>query len=151
MRAVKRILTTIGALILLAGCESPPTETVSRCLPEGTDCEAFLGASVEPSLELGAEVYRRSCLGCHGSDGKGAGNVDRGNFADPGWHRRWSDSELMGIVTAGRGTRMPGFRLPTRELKSVVVYIRGMDEARGKADKAIPKKEGMGPVMPENY
>ncbi|MFT7622257.1 MAG: mono/diheme cytochrome c family protein [Myxococcota bacterium] len=148
--ALVSLVAILLALTTLMGCEEVPTQTVNKCYPTEGACAEFLGANarVEASLELGEKVFLRTCAGCHGRDGKGAGNVDRGDFGDPGWHRRWSDEELMGIVTAGRGMKMPGSRLPPLELKSVVAYVRSFDADRGKADNVIKRKEGQGPVGP---
>ena len=137
----------IGAL--LSGCTDLPTTTVSKCFPADGDCDGFIGenARVEADPQLGSKVYTQACVTCHGLDGKGRGNTDRGNFADPGWQLKWSDSELSGIVTAGRGMKMPGFRFSMVELKSVVAHIRAFDPKRGKTDAVIKPKEGQGPVM----
>ncbi len=147
-----RISVVIAAAVALtAGCNEVPTETVSRCYPNEGDCAAFTGenARVEPNAAVGLAVYQKICASCHGLDGDGMGNSDRGKFSDPGWQRKWSDSELSGIVTAGRGMKMPGFRLSPLELKSVVVHVRGFDVKRGKSDAVIKAKEGQGPEMPD--
>lgn len=129
----------MAALVAFIGCDDVPTTTVSKCYPSAGDCQEFLGsdARAEADLALGSQLYQAHCTGCHGADGGGPGFGDRGNFADPGWQRRWSDSELMDIVTAGRGTKMPGLRLPQKALESVVAHVRSFDAQRGSADAPI--------------
>ena len=129
-----------------SSCREVPTETVKRCVPIG-QCEQFtsVDTKIAVNLQLGSAVYTRRCAGCHGRDGKGNGLVGRGDFTNPGWHRGWSDEDLIGVITAGRGKNMPGFRLPGSEMKSLVAYVRSMDTSRGKADAPIKAQEGQGP------
>jgi len=139
----------VALVCLSTACDDVPKEVVVRCVPAGADCESFMGANahVEPDRALGGEIFSRQCATCHGRDGRGNGFPDRGDFSAPDWHKKWSDSELFGIIKAGRGAKMPGFRLPPRELKSVTLYLRSLDASRGKSDARIKKKEGQGPYM----
>ncbi|MFT5429804.1 MAG: cytochrome c5 [Myxococcota bacterium] len=143
------LVAAVVFALLLSGCDDLPKETTSRCYPDESACAGFLGAnaSVEPDLAMGADLFRRHCTSCHGSDGRGNGFPDRGDFTDPKWHTKWSDTDLFGIIKAGRGSKMPGFRLPTRELKSLTFLLRSLDSSRGKSDARIEKKEGQGPYM----
>ena len=136
----------VAATCLLIGCRDVPTETVERCVPSG-QCDDFTGsnARVEVSVQLGESVYVKRCAGCHGRDGKGNGLVGRGDFTNPGWHRGWSDEDLIGVITAGRGKNMPGIRLPAMEMKSLLAYVRSMDSSRGSADAPIEAPKGQGP------
>jgi len=134
---------------LLAGCRDVPTATVALCLPEGSDCTAFLSrnASASATVELGLGLFAAQCATCHGKDGRGMGLPGRGDFGDPRWHQEWSDADIDAIVTAGRGGKMPAFRLSPVELRSMVLFVRSLDESRGKADAPILEKQGQGPEM----
>lgn len=146
---MRQLIPILLILTSALGCDDVPTQTVSRCYPDDGACEEFLGAraNVVANAEVGQQVFKDRCSRCHGVDGMGMGFVDRADFTSPGWQRRWSDSELGGIITAGRGMKMPGARLPPLELKSVVSHIRSFDTQRGKSDAPIAPKEGQGPKI----
>jgi mono/diheme cytochrome c family protein len=146
---VLRILPILVLFLLaLGGCEEMPTRTVSKCFPNEGACDDFLGANarIEADPALGAETYRVHCSRCHAPDGRAMGLIDRGDFQDPGWQRRWSDSDLASVITAGRGMKMPGTRLTTLEMKSLIQHVRSLDPSRGKADEVIQPIEGQGPL-----
>jgi mono/diheme cytochrome c family protein len=84
------------------------------------------------------ELYLVRCAGCHGRNARGGGHSDRGNFRDADWQKHWSDTDLQQIITAGRGMKMPGSRMPRFELKSLVAYIRSL----APKPKAAPIKKG---------
>ena len=73
----------------------------------------------------------------------------RGDFTSADWQKKWTDADLDGIVTAGRGMKMPAFRLSQVDLRSVVIHLRRLDATRGAADAVIPKQEGQGPYDPK--
>ena len=137
------LIICVAALI---GCREVPTETITRCVPAG-ECADFTGTNVrvEANLQIGQGVYTKRCAGCHGRDGKGNGLVGRGDFTNPGWHRGWSDEDLIGVITAGRGKTMPGVRLPAIEMNSLVAYVRSLDVSRGSSDAPIEAPKGQGP------
>lgn len=138
-------------LLTLAACREIPTETVSRCHPAGADCESFLAQNAESAANVGTgeAVYLSQCVSCHGKDGRGMGIPARGDFTSSDWHKRWADADLQGIVTAGRGGKMPAFRLPPIELRSVVLYVRSLDASRGASDAPIKAQEGQFPYARE--
>ena len=53
-------------------------------------------------------------------------NTTLGDFQSADWHKKWSDIDLENAITAGRGMKMPGQRLPRFELKSLVLHLRSM-------------------------
>ncbi len=141
----------VPVLFLALACREVPTETVSRCHPAGADCDAFLTRSAESAATVGTgeAVYASQCASCHGKDGRGMGIPSRGDFTVSDWQGRWTDADLQGIVTAGRGGKMPAFRLPPIELRSVVLFIRSLDPARGASDAPIKAQEGQFPYATE--
>lgn len=131
------IRVTATACLILIGCSQKATEPVSRCYPQDGACDSFASAVGGPAdLELGARLFKAQCATCHGPDGRANGLKDRPDLTSAAWRDRWSDEEVMGIVAAGRGTRMPGFRLSPSEMKSVVAWIRTL------APKAVPPPSG---------
>jgi cytochrome c553 len=115
-------------LLMATGCNDYPTETTTRCHPNSEACKSFVSKDKkelrEPDTDVGEQAFLSRCASCHGKDGRGDGKMDRGNFRDGQWHKKWSDNDLENIVTAGRGMRMPGQRMPRFELASLIKYIR---------------------------
>lgn len=147
--AVKRRLPILLVMFAAFGCGDVPSETVNRCLPEGADCSTFTGAAVriEPDLKRGDRVYKQYCRKCHGGMGVAVGFPARGDFRDPAWHERFSDTNLAEIITAGRGMAMPGVRLTPLDRASVIAFVRNFNKNRGVRDANIEAPEGQGPVM----
>ncbi|HIA00808.1 MAG TPA: cytochrome c [Myxococcales bacterium] len=130
LSAPMRTILIIAALLSLNGCNGYPTEAVSRCYPNEEACSDFVFKNEvkhsKPELSVGKDVYLARCSGCHGRDARGGGHSDRGNFRDADWHKRWSNTDLKQIITAGRGMKMPGARMPVFELDSLLIYIRSL-------------------------
>ncbi len=104
------------------------------CFPEiRQEIARFAEPESEEQLELGAQVYQRNCVVCHGDegrgDGPGAGTVPPArDFHAPidEWTVGTSPSGLFNVVDQGiEGTPMPGFgHFPEEELWAVVHYMR---------------------------
>jgi mono/diheme cytochrome c family protein len=126
-----RTWITIWIVLAFAlGCKSTDTETVSRCHPQDGDCSELLKrdqttASADDP-KLGERSYVQRCAPCHGSDGKGGGTMDRGDFTSSSWHTRFSDEEIMTAIRNGRGMKMPGQHVPPVEIKALVGYLRSL-------------------------
>jgi len=120
------IVWIVFALVL--GCKPTATETVSRCYPQDGDCTelAKRGQTVASADDpkLGERSFLQRCAPCHGSDGKGGGYSDRGDFSSPSWHTRFSDDDIMTSIRNGRGMKMPGQHVPPVEIKALVGYLR---------------------------
>ena len=121
-------------LLFVVGCSAKPTAPGARCYPSEGACDKFI-AAVGGAADLGGgeRLFKAQCATCHGPDGRANGLKDRPDFTDAAWRDKWSDEELMGIIAADRGTKMPGFRLSPSEMKGVVAFVRKF------APKASPK------------
>ena len=75
-----RILTTLAALSLLAGCQQDPADGASSPAP-------VAAAATEETVQLsGKEAYDRACAGCHEEGVDGAPRTgDREAWADRSW------------------------------------------------------------------
>jgi mono/diheme cytochrome c family protein len=81
-----------------------------------------------------AQVYRRYCVSCHGTDGKS--KTSKGKFShardltDPDWQADVSDERIFNSIMNGRNVRgnMPPFgqKLKEDELNSLVTFVRGL-------------------------
>ena len=91
------------------------------------------GASFAADADAGKAVFEKSCVSCHGKDGKGnpamakvmgekALNLTTKETADK------SDEQLMKVVAEGRG-KMPAQKsLSKDEQKQVVAYVRTLSK-----------------------
>lgn len=77
------------------------------------------------------EIFRRQCVACHGSEGKGDGPAARAlkprpsNLTDPDVLGPLTDEAILDVLTNGRGS-MPSFGqlLEPEELRALVDYLR---------------------------
>jgi mono/diheme cytochrome c family protein len=87
---------------------------------------ALGGCGVSGEYVVGDELYERSCVACHASDG-GAGigpAIGRGSNTDI----NLSDEQIAGVITIGPGN-MPGFsRFTQEQVESLVAYVRSFSE-----------------------
>jgi mono/diheme cytochrome c family protein len=91
--------------------------------------------SAEPSNErTAAQLYRRYCVSCHGTDGKSKTSKGRFNHArdltDPQWQDDVSDERIFNSIMNGRDVsgNMPPFsrKLNEKEVNSLVTFVRGL-------------------------
>ena len=96
-----------------------------------------LGARREPANNYArpaAQVYRRYCVSCHGSDGKAKTSKGKYSHArdltEAEWQGDVSDERIFNSIMNGRNVRgnMPSFgqKLKEDEINSLVTLIRGM-------------------------
>jgi len=82
---------------------------------------------------LGAQVFHRQCVPCHGKEGKGNGpaavafNPKPADLTDADRMGKLTDEELLTVIGAGRGS-MPSFAavLSGDELQAVSDYVRSL-------------------------
>jgi mono/diheme cytochrome c family protein len=96
---------------------------------------SFASAEPAPSKErTAAQLYRRYCVSCHGTDGKSKTSKGRFNHArdltDTQWQADVSDERIFNSIMNGRdvsGT-MPPFsrKLNEKEVNSLVTFVRGL-------------------------
>ena len=90
-----------------------------------------VSAGIEPARPA-AQVYRRYCVSCHGSDGRA--QTSKGKFShardlsDAQWQAEVSDERIFNSIMNGRNVRgnMPSFsnKLNEKEINSLVEFVR---------------------------
>jgi mono/diheme cytochrome c family protein len=94
-------------------------------------------ASAGPALDFArppAQLYRRYCVSCHGTDGKAKTSKGKYSHArdltDAEWQADVSDERIFNSIMNGRNVRgnMPGFanKLNAQETDSLVNFVRGL-------------------------
>jgi len=77
----------------------------------------------------GAAIFKKNCMMCHGTDGKGFPALKTPNFTDPKWQSSTKDKEMREVIKNGKkGTAMPAFggQLKDEEISAVVAYVRSL-------------------------
>jgi mono/diheme cytochrome c family protein len=95
------------------------------CLPALTYA---LSAPPRPA----AQLYRRHCVSCHGSDGKAKTSKGRFSHArdltDAKWQNDVSDERIFNSIMNGRNVRgnMPAFadKFKEQEVNSLITFVR---------------------------
>jgi mono/diheme cytochrome c family protein len=84
----------------------------------------------ELSVREGNRVFQRSCVACHGADGKGSSMRDDlptiPDFTARDWQQRRGDPQLVVSIMDGKGTGMPAFRdkIARERIRDLVTFIR---------------------------
>lgn len=84
------------------------------------------------SITQGRSVFMRSCVGCHGADGKSQVDVvaDATDLTAPKeWKSGISEGEIFRSIRDGQGASMPSFRTQIRkeeDLWHMVNFIRSL-------------------------
>ena len=81
-------------------------------------------------IQAGQGVYQANCLGCHGNDGDA---VDGADLSTGRFRYASSDEDLIRVIRTGiPDTPMPTHdRLSTRELRTVVAFLRSLPSGGG--------------------
>ena len=96
--------------------------------------------SASASAMTGKEVYEKTCVTCHGDDGKGK-VPGAANFTDPNGRLTKSDKDLLKHIINGYQTPGSPMAMPARggnpaltndELSDALKYIRDTFEAKKK-------------------
>ena len=94
------------------------------------------------TLAEGKALFAKNCLSCHGALGKGDGKAGAilkpppADLTDATWKHGSSDGEIFTVVRDGaKSTPMRGFagRMTTKELWTVVNYMRSLAPAKGRS------------------
>jgi mono/diheme cytochrome c family protein len=97
-------------------------------------CLPAFAANVVPAERSASQTYRRYCVSCHGSDGKGKTSKGRFSHArdltDAEWQTDVSDERIFNSIMNGRNVRgnMPSFanKLKENDVNSLVNFVRGL-------------------------
>jgi len=86
----------------------------------------LLSAPAKADTAAGEALFKSKCAGCHGADGKGKEAMKTTDLAAADV-QKMSDTDLGGIISNGKGGKMPAYKTLTPEqLKDLVSYIRSL-------------------------
>ena len=87
-------------------------------------------AAVAGDADSGKALYEKSCVGCHGADGKGNEKMakllgEKGLNIVGSETKKKSDDQLLKVLAEGSG-KMPASKLSKEEQKQVLSYVRSL-------------------------
>jgi mono/diheme cytochrome c family protein len=94
------------------------------------------------TLAEGKQLFTKNCASCHGPLGKGDGKAGAvlteppAVLSDATWAHGSTEAEIFTVIRDGvKGTPMRGFagRMTTKELWTVLNYMRALGPAKGKS------------------
>jgi mono/diheme cytochrome c family protein len=96
----------------------------------GLGIAGWSGGALAADAAGGKAIYEKSCVGCHGADGKGNPGMakvlgEKGLNLTSKEATQKSDEDLMKVIAQGAG-KMPAQKLNKDEQKQVVGYIRSL-------------------------
>ena len=139
-------LAAAAALVLLAGCERPPSADQAKewtpadhdkaeeqgsqgAQARGAQAPAQRGDAGDSVAQLVEMTWQNNCFACHGPMGKGDGPsgpmVGAKDLTKAEWQSSVADADLAAVILGGKG-RMPKFDLPEPVVKGLVARIRTM-------------------------
>ena len=115
------IITKVGWLVLISAALTAPGVTVVQDRAPGTPRDAD-----EAAVRTGGALFRERCAECHGSDAKGVTGHDLTRL----WTAGATDERVFRTIRTGvPNTLMPSSSAPDEELRSVVRYLRSLNDA----------------------
>lgn len=137
MKSTLLAVSLAGSLAFFAGCgggEEESTTPTSSSAPAQVDTNMLARAK-------GKQVFKTTCVACHGEDGKGIEGLGK-NWFESEYIANSSDDELVEFLKVGRTIEDPvnttGVAMPPRggnpnltdeDLKNVVLYMRKLIES----------------------
>ena len=93
-------------------------------------CVGAASNAIAADADSGKALYEKSCVGCHGPDGKGNEKMakllgDKGLNIVGDETKKKSDEQLMKVLSEGTG-KMPASKLSREEQKQVLSYVRSL-------------------------
>jgi putative heme-binding domain-containing protein len=113
---ITRVALTFGTMVLIAA-----GVTVAQDRAPGTPQDANPAA-----VRTGGALFRERCAECHGSDAKGVQGHDLTRL----WTSGATDERVFQTIRTGvPNSLMPSSSAPDEELRSVVRYLRSLNDA----------------------
>ena len=82
----------------------------------------------------GRDVYRETCVACHGADGKGNAALGAPNLADRTWLHGSAEETVIETIAKGRVNQMPAHKdlLDEARIHLLTAYVLGLSQGAAK-------------------
>jgi mono/diheme cytochrome c family protein len=142
-------LAALAALALTACLDDPPPRAEGQWPLTRAELTAAAAKLAAPPSDPGEAAYRKTCIACHGADGKGNGGKTAADFSSPVGPLKKQDAALLVSIAEG-ATGPIGVMPPHKALLSeadiaaVLAYVRRTfgtgitPDAAPAADAAVP-------------
>ena len=118
---ITKVARALGTMALISAALAAPGVTVAQDRAPGTSRDADQAA-----VRTGGALFRERCAECHGSDAKGVTGHDLTRL----WTSGATDDRVFQTIRSGvPNTIMPSSSAPDEELRSVVRYLRSLNDA----------------------
>ena len=119
-----------------ASAPAPAAPTATTPAAASSGLPDSLGLPAGAAGDLGALVFAKRCVLCHGPDGHGDGVASKGlnpkprNFHDQAYMSTRSDAQLSEVIHKGKGV-MPRWegQLSEAEIQAVLKHVRALGAA----------------------
>ena len=137
MKLVTMTLLMTAAILLATACSQPTTVTTNQTAPTAAASPAITANATPDEFATARATFQKSCVGCHGEDGKGGvKTIDGKRLKVPSFHEghalKHSDEDFVKQITNG-GDGMPAFKdkLSPEEMNDLVQFIRKVIQTTG--------------------
>jgi mono/diheme cytochrome c family protein len=94
---------------------------------------AVAGVALGADAKAGADVYNKTCVGCHGPDGAkpnaaiaSAFGVTIPTLASPEFQASKTDDDIRKAITTGKGKMPAQTRVTGSSIDDVIAYVRSL-------------------------
>jgi mono/diheme cytochrome c family protein len=136
--------------------QSPPPPSASQLAPKQSgprETQAIGAASLLISSKApGQELYRKHCISCHDTDGRGRiarkAMPEMPDLTDPKWQAGHTDAELKRSILEGKGKFMLSMKdkLRPTDAEQLVAYVRAF--GGGKQVVQVPSRQQVEQRLP---
>ena len=91
------------------------------------------GVALAADVAAGADVYKKTCIGCHGADGAApneavgkALGVTIPTLASPEFQASKTDDDIRNAITKGKGKMPAQTRITGSSIDDVIAYVRSL-------------------------
>ena len=105
------------------------------------------GAADSIRAARGREIFAKTCVACHGPEGKGNPALGAPNLTDKTWLYGGGEPTVIETITNGRNGHMPAWKdiLGPAKIHLLAAYVYSL--SHGAAPPGHEAREGMAPLL----
>jgi len=81
-------------------------------------------------VELGKEIFAKTCVACHGAEGKGNAALGAPNLTDRNWLHGSAEAVVIETIAKGRNSQMPAHKhvLDEARIHLLTAYVLSLSK-----------------------